>query len=152
MTAVATEQTEAAIAALNLCLNKTVHSTAQYLLTTNPYTTDADKGALSIVKEIAQSDEALTTEILTLIEKLDGIPLQGGSNPAFAEWNYLSYPFLLDILIREHEIELAQLALAKASAAGQKEAEALVAKLHDSRAAQLKKLKDAREKNYKSES
>lgn len=136
---------------LNYCLNKLGSSTAQYILSATPYTTDADKNAMGAIKEMAGTERELATECLALIENLEGIPSAGVANPLFAELNYLSFPYLLDILIRETEAEIPQFQKLLPGAESEPGMKPLLEKAIQARTQQLKKLKDIREKSYKTE-
>ncbi len=93
---------EQIINALNNCLTPIANSMAAYLLETDPYLTANDKDAMGAVSEIAASDKKYENAISELILDLDGIPQIGSVNPELSEMNYLSFPYLLDVMI-EHE-------------------------------------------------
>jgi bacterioferritin (cytochrome b1) len=90
------------INALNNCLTPFANSMAAYLLETDPYLTPNDKDAMGAVSEIAAADKKYEHAISELILELDGIPQIGSVDPELSEMNYLSFPYLLDVMI-EHE-------------------------------------------------
>jgi hypothetical protein len=99
---------EQLVAVLNGCLRRLVHSAAQYVSEAYPYTASSDKAAITAVREIVSSDDQLAEECTRLIaETLGGIPRTGLPNPELAETNYLSFPYLLDVIA--HEIESQEL-------------------------------------------
>ena len=91
---------------LNQSLNRSQHSVAAYILGSYPYLTDKDKDAVGAVGEVAAADAKFTDRILHEIDRLGGVPQTSGPDPMIAELNYLSYPHLLDVVIRNTEKEI----------------------------------------------
>lgn len=135
---------ESLIDALNHALNRFAYSTASYLLETNPYTTDKDKAAVGAVTESAGIDRELAQECIDLIDELEGIPRNGIPNPEFAELNYLSYPYLLDVLIRCAADDLKLLKEAQTQVGDHEAAKGLIDKMIKAREAQSKKFTELR--------
>lgn len=96
------------INALNNCLTPLANSVAAYLLETEPYTTANDKDAMGAIQEIAASDKKFEHEISEMILELEGIPQIGSVDPEIAELNYLSFPYLLDVMIEREKKEVAR--------------------------------------------
>lgn len=94
------------IHALNNCLTPFANSLAAYLLDTDPYLTDSDKDAMGALAEIAASDKKFEHRISEMILELDGIPQIGSVDPEVSEMNYLSFPYLLDVMIRYERREV----------------------------------------------
>lgn len=96
--------------ALNNCLTTFANSLASYLLETDPFLTDNDKDAMGALAEISASDQRFETQLTAMIAELDGIPQIGSVNPELSEMNYLSFPHLLDVMIRYKKAEVARYA------------------------------------------
>jgi len=136
-------------------LNKTLvrlhPSAAQYILETEPYLTKNDKDAMGVVAEIANSDIEHIKQLTLLIESIDGIPQTGAPAPYLSDLNYLSFPFLLDTLIR---IEQSELILSEKRVENTKdhpEGNALLTKILDLKKDHIKKMQDIRQRRYKSD-
>lgn len=137
---------------LNHCLTKLVNSTAAYVTDSTPYTTDADKDALAAMQEIATAERGHAEGISRLIEEMDGIPQTGLPDPLLAEMNYLSFPYLLDVVMKDKLREIALYEKRVAASEGHPAAKALLSAILEEHRAHLAKLKDIRERRYKSES
>lgn len=95
------------IAELNHFQMKLFFSPAGYMQDSHPYMTDRDKKTMALVGELVQAERQQYGAVVHLIEKLDGTPITGSPDPFLAELNYLSFPFLLDLLIQETAKEIA---------------------------------------------
>jgi hypothetical protein len=133
---------------MNDCLSKLEHSTAEYALQTNPYLSDKDQDSMKAIQAVAAEETALAAELYRLIESMDGIPLPGLPDPLFAEMNYLSFPHLLDIVIRDKEKTAKKHAPRVEKATGFPKVKAFFEKVAASHEDHLKKLKDLRERKY----
>jgi rubrerythrin len=91
---------------LNRCLTGLAHSTARYLVESNPYIGDGDKDAMNLVKESASAETAQLDKLVRLIESMEGVAQPGLCDPSLAELNYLSFPRLLEILEAAKEKEI----------------------------------------------
>lgn len=140
---------EQVTAILNRALAPLRYSTAQYITESNPYLSDADRDAMRSVQAVGQEDAELATRLIQLIERLEGIPQVGTPDPLFAELNYLSFPYLLDVLIREKGKQTEAIEERGAAVEGNELAQALLAEVLQTHETQLKKLKDLRERKYK---
>lgn len=140
--------TEAAVKALNAARSRMINSISGYVLTSSPYTTEADKAVMTALKETAAAEAAFTSEIDALIDGLEGVPAAGLPNPDYAELNYLSFPYLLDVILREIEAEAALFASRAAAVKGNDGIKDLFSRLAEARRSQAKKFKEIREKNY----
>jgi len=96
------------INALNNCLTPLANSMAAYLQETEPYTTPNDKDAVAAIQEIAATDKKFEHQISEMILELEGIPQIGSVDPELAELNYLSFPYLLDVMIEHEKKEVAR--------------------------------------------
>lgn len=135
---------------LNRVQTRLANSTAEYIAGSTPYTTSGDKGALAAVKEIAASDRAFAVRLVLLVEAMEEIPLTGAPEPFLADLNYLSYPFLLDALIEDTEVQVGLFEAAAAKLAGCGKAEALVAEIRDRKKSELENLRSIRKSDYAS--
>jgi hypothetical protein len=133
---------------LNGALTPFFQSLAQYLLETNPFTTDKDGEAIKAVREVAGADGKAKDEITNLIEDMEGIPQPGLADPLFAELNYLSFPYILDVLIQERRERLTDLRRRIVRCLGSGKPAELLKRLADEVEAQSKKLEDIREAKY----
>lgn len=133
---------------LNDCLSKLEHSTAEYLLQTNPYVTDKDQDTMKAIQAVAAEEQALANELYRLMESLDGIPQPGLPDPMLAELNYLSFPYLLDKLIRDKEKTAKRHAPRVEAAEGHPEVKAFFEKVAATYAEHITKLKDLRTRKY----
>ena len=84
------------------------HSAARYLVNSDPYVTDVDKDAVGAMKAIATAEGELAARLVHLIQNLDGIPSLGLVDAELLAYNYLSFPFLLDVLIGYKEKSIAR--------------------------------------------
>lgn len=96
------------INALSHCLTTFANSLAAYLQETDPFLTDNDKDAMGAIAEIAASDKRFELALSQMIMDLDGIPQIGSVDPELSEMNYLSFPHLLDVMIRHKKAEVAR--------------------------------------------
>lgn len=135
---------------LNHALNPVANSAADYVTQSSPYTTDADKATMGAIREAAATDLALANEISNFISDNDGIPRNGLPDSIFAEWNYLSFPVLLELLISKTERDHSTLKKVLEAVQSDARAKELVSKIITSRDAALKKYNELLAK-YKSE-
>jgi hypothetical protein len=98
------------INALNHCLTTFANSLAAYLAETDPFLTDNDKDAMGAIAEIAASDKRFELALTGMIAELEGIPQIGSVDSELSEMNYLSFPHLLDVMIRHKKGEVARYA------------------------------------------
>ncbi|WP_319588760.1 hypothetical protein [uncultured Desulfobulbus sp.] len=94
--------------ALNVAFSHKYHSMAQYILEAGPYVRPEDGAGMREIELIAAEDKALADHLADVIERLEGIPQVGLFNPDVANLNYLSLEYLLGVLIRSLEDQLAQ--------------------------------------------
>jgi hypothetical protein len=94
--------------ALNAAFSHKYHSMAQYILEAKPYVRSNDGAGMQEIESIAAEDRALADHLADVIERLDGIPQIGLFDPQVANLNYLSLDYLLGVLIRSLEDQLAQ--------------------------------------------
>lgn len=142
---------EKTVAELNGIFSKLSNSPAGYILSAFPYVSDADKAAMGTLRELVAGEQALALECETLIIKREGIPVGGLPNPDLAELNYLSFPYLLDALIKEMKRELPYYKKRAERLAGEPEAGPLAEKIAADREAQIAKLQGVRDSAYKTE-
>ena len=140
---------EELIEMLNGCLSKFHNSTAQYILDAEPYVSDRDRDALAGVGQVATEDRKRTIRLTRFIEELEGIPQVGVPDPMLGDLNYSSFPFLLDVLIRDIEKELPLYGKHIEDAEDFPSFKSLLEEILTEHQAHLKKLKGIREKRYK---
>lgn len=104
----ASAQHKKLIADLNQCLSTLTHSLADYVLNSGAYVCDADKDAVGTMREIAAHDAKFAERAVRIIDDLRGISQLSVTNPDYGHLNYLSYPYLLDVMIahRREQIEI----------------------------------------------
>ncbi len=139
---------EEIIQELNLCLTKLANSTATYILESNPFTSGEDKNAIAALQEMSVSDRSQMADCAALIERLEGVPRTGVADPMLAELNYLSYPYLVDVLIRDLEHEIAHYTASVKKVEAVPEVKTFLQSVLDARQAQIKKLREIRQKSY----
>jgi len=100
----ASPQREQMIANLNDCLTTLTHSLGAYILTSGAYVSDADKDALGAMQEIAANEKGFADRIFRLVIELGGITQVSVTDPDYAHLNFLSYPYLLDV-VADHKRE-----------------------------------------------
>lgn len=104
----ASAQREQLIANLNDCLSTLTHSLADYILNSGAYVCAADKDAVGTMREIAAHDTKFAERTARLIDDLRGISQLQVTDPEYGHLNYLSYPYLLDVMIvhRREQVEI----------------------------------------------
>lgn len=141
--------TDDIIGTVNQCLTRLQNSTAAYILDTNPYLSDNDQDAMKAIKAIANEEAAFCPLLERLIEKLEGIPQPGLPDPMLAELNYLSFPWLLDVMIKDKERDLVRQTKRVAQAEGFPEVKSIFEKIRDMHTEHIAKLKDIKARKYK---
>lgn len=138
---------QAVVDTLNRCLTTLKNSTSRYILEANPFLSEGDKDAVAALLEIAGTEEQYADRIIRLIEKIEGIPSPGLPDAMLAELNYLSFPFLLDVVIKHKKREVA---LYEKRLTGLDDAEAreLLTQIAEEHKAHIKKLTDLRQSKY----
>ena len=136
---------------MNACLNKLQFSTPRYILGSYPYLEANDKEALKAVNAAANEEDKLYLKLMILIEKREGVPQAGLPDPLLADLNYLSYPHLLDVLMRDKERELAKCKKRAAAVDDCAEVHELLKEIAEAHEAHLNKFKDVRAKKYKTD-
>lgn len=135
---------------LNRCLTTLRNSTATYLSNSNPYVADRDKDAQRAIGEITSVEHQFADRMTALIESMDGVPQVGLTDPALAELNYLSFPFILDVLIRDKEKEVALYERRLESVGDFPKTNALLQEILEEHQTHLKKLQTIRSNRYPS--
>jgi bacterioferritin (cytochrome b1) len=135
---------------LNASLTTFANSLAAYLLETDPYLNDNDKDAMGAVAEIAAADQRFESAVTKLIGELDGIPQIGSVDPQLSEMNYLSFPYLLDVLIEYKKKEIARYRPIPAKVAHYPDVRALFSEILKTHEDHLAKLEGIRKNRYKS--
>lgn len=135
-------------AVLNRIQTRLANSTAEYIAGSTPYTTSGDKGALAAVKEIAASDRAFAVRLVRMVEAMEEIPLTGAPEPFLADLNYLSYPFLLDALIEDTEVQIGLFEAAASKLADCGQAAVISAEIRDRKKSELENLRSIRKSDY----
>jgi bacterioferritin (cytochrome b1) len=138
------------INALNSSLTTFANSLAAYLLETDPYVTDNDKDAMGAVAELAAADNKFEQAVTNMIGELDGIPQIGSVDPQLSELNYLSFPYLLDVLIEYKKKEIARYRPIPAKVAHYPDVKALFSDILKTHEDHLAKLEGIRKNRYKS--
>lgn len=138
------------INALNNSLTTFANSLAAYLLDTDPYLADNDKDAMAAVNEIAASDKRLELAVSEMIVDLDGIPQIGSVDPWLSEMNYLSFPYLLDVLIEFKRKEIVRYKPVPARLSMYPEVKKLFADILKTHEDHLARLEGLRKSKYKS--
>lgn len=139
------------INALNNCLTPLANSMAAYLQETEPYTTPSDKDAIGAIQEIAATDKKYEHEISEMILELEGIPQIGSVDPELAELNYLSFPYLLDVMIEHEKKEVARYKPLPALVPHYPDVKRLLQDILNTHEAHLEKLQGIRKNRYKND-
>lgn len=139
------------INALNNCLTPLANSMAAYLQETEPYTTPNDKDAVGAIQEIAASDKKFEHQLSEMILELEGIPQIGSVDPELAELNYLSFPYLLDVVIEHEKREVSRYKPLPALVPHYPDVKHLLQEILDAHEAHLEKLQGIRKNRYKSD-
>lgn len=135
---------------LNRCLTTLRNSTATYLSNSNPYVADRDKDAVRAIGEITSVEHQLADRMTELIESMSGVPQVGLTDPALADLNYLSFPFILDVLIRAKEKEVALYERRLGTVEDSPKVKELLQDILEEHQAHLKKLQTIRGNRYPS--
>lgn len=98
---------QAAIEALNQAFSYKYHSLAGYIEQADPYVADGQEAALACVKSIAAEDRQETDRLARRLEELEGIPQAGAAEQEAASVNYLAIDYLLGVLLKSLERQLA---------------------------------------------
>lgn len=136
---------------LNRALTRLYYSTARYLTDSFPYVGEGDKDAVNTLKEIARAESVLVDELTAKIAEADRVPRVGTCPAQRAELNYLSYPYLLDVMIADKEKEIAAFEATAAALENRADAPAareMIGKILDTHREHLTKLRGVREKRY----
>jgi bacterioferritin (cytochrome b1) len=135
---------------LNASLTTFANSLAAYLLETDPYVTDNDKEAMGAIAELAAADKKYEDAVTKMVAELDGIPQIGSVDPQLSELNYLSFPYLLDVLIEYKRKEISRYRPIPAKVGHYPDVRALFSEILKTHEDHLAKLEGIRKNRYKS--
>ena len=94
--------------ALNSAFSRKYHSLARYILDANPYLPAGRDGLIPVIETLAAADKLFADRLAEALEALDWVPQLAIFNPEVASLNYLDINYLVAILLRERESELAE--------------------------------------------
>lgn len=141
---------EQLIVDLNRCLTVLSGSMAGYVADADAYTTDADKDAIGAIREVAAADRSFSHEITAIIEDLEGIPQIGGFDHRLALMNYLSYPYILDLIADHIGEEISRYTELVETCPNYPDARSFLKRVLSTYESSHQKMKDIRAKRYKS--
>ena len=95
------------IEALNKAFSFKYHSMAGYIEQADPYVAPGREAALELVLTIAAEDRVETDRLARRMESLEGIPQAGSPGLDSASVNYLSIDYLLGVLMKNLECQMA---------------------------------------------
>ena len=96
-----------AIEALNQAFSFKYHSLAGYIEQSVPYVGAGQDASLACVKAIAKEDRLETDRLARRLEEMEGIPQAGTAEQEAASVNYLAIDYLLGVLLKNLERQLA---------------------------------------------